>query len=191
MSRAFLRMIPLALVLVMALAPMAGAAGPAKMAAPVVSLDRIEVQNYFGFWHGTKEDPKDKGNCPLVLAFVFNVQNTNSLPVEMEELKFTYSFDGYDIATRSYTNTMWIPGGKTNQVRVISAITTGTVVLNLAVTAGFKMKEKGDSAGELIKKWWTEIPDSSFPIEISNGTAQFNYEGGSVISAFVGKFGGK
>ncbi len=161
-----------------------------SVVAPVISLDRVEVQNYFGFWHGTKEKPKAKGYCPIVWAYVFNISNPNSIPVQMDGMKFTYAFDGYNITTPQYTNTMWIPPGKTSQVRVVSLITTGAIAGNLAVTSGFKMKEKGDSAGKLLKKWWSQAPDMSYPITVQ-GSANFNYEGGSITSVFQGKFGGK
>ncbi len=159
--------------------------------APLVGLDRVEVQSYFGFWLGTKEKPGEKGGAPLVLAFVFNVMNPNSLPVNLEELMFTYAFEGYDLNTPIYTNPMWIPAGKTNQVRVVSTVDTSTVNLNLLVTSGFKLKEQGVKSGDLIKKWWTSVIDMAFPIEVKYGKAQFAYEGGEVTSTFVGTFGGK
>ena len=158
-----------------------------SVVAPVVSLERVEVQNYFGFWHGTKEKPKAKGNCPIVGAYVFNISNPNSIPVQLDGMKFTYAFDGYNITTPQYTNTMWIPPGKVSQVRVVSLITTGAIAGNLAVTSGFKMKEQGHSAGALLKKWWTEAPDMSYPITV-NGSARFNYEGDFVVATFEGKF---
>ena len=162
-----------------------------SMVEPVVSLDRVEVQSYFGFWHGTKEKPRAKGSCPLVMAFVFNVMNPNSIPVQMEQLKFTYAFDGYDVNTPQYTNPMWIPAGKSNQVRVVSTLSTGALAGNLAVTSGFKMKEQGHSAGALMKKWWEGAPDASYPITVHGGVGMFAYEGGNLISSFMGAFGGK
>lgn len=186
-ARALIIVLTAALVLTCGLS-MAQAKG--SMMAPVVSLDRAEVQNYFGFWHGTKEKPADKGSCPIVWAFVFNIQNPNSIPVQLEGLNFTYAFDGYDITTPQYTNPMWIPAGKVSQVRVVSLIATGALAGSLAVTSGFKMKERGDSAGALLKKWWTEAPDMTYPITV-NGSAKFNYEGGSMTSTFEGKMGGK
>lgn len=190
------RIITLSLAFALAMAlclPMAASAATkvTTVVPPVVTLDRVEVQNYFGFWHGTKEKPKAKGNAPLVVAFVFNISNANSLPVMLDNFKFTYAFDGYDIRTPIFANYQWIPAGKTNQLRVVSTMTTGALAGNLAVTAGFQMKEKGDSAGALLKKWWTTIPDYAFPIAIKYGTAMFVYDGGEVISTFVGEFGGK
>ena len=185
--RALIILVTAVLVLTWGLSPVFA---KGSMVAPVVSLDRVEIQNYFGFWHGTKEKPADKGSCPIVWAFVFNVSNPNSIPVQMDSMQFTYAFDGYDITTPQYANPMWIPAGKVSQVRVVSLIATGALAGSLAVTSGFKMKERGDSAGGLLKKWWTEAPDMSYPITVS-GSANFSYEGGSVISSFEGKFGGK
>jgi len=188
-KRALITILAAVLVLAVCL-PALAAKTKMTMAEPVISLDRVEVQSYFGFWHGTKEEPAAKGSCPLVMAFVFNVMNPNSIPVELEQLKFTFAFDGYDIDTPQYNNTMWIPAGKTTQVRVVSTLATGTVAGNLAVTSGFKMKDQGHTAGDLLKKWWEGAPDASFPITVSGGVGMFSYEGGSLISAFMGKFGG-
>lgn len=185
-TRALVVVLTVALMLAMALPAVAGA--KKNIMPPVVSLDRVEVQNYFGFWHGTKEKPKAKGNCPLVWAFVFNVANPNSYPMMLETLKFGYAFDGYTITTRIYDNEQWIPAGKTNQVRVVSVITTGALAGNLAVTSGHKMKAAGHSAGALLKKWWTKAPDMSYPITIEGGTAGFVYDGGSVVTTFGGEF---
>lgn len=161
------------------------------MSDPVVTLDRMEVQNYWGFWIDGKASPAEKRGAPIVLAFVFNVANPNSIPVMLDELKFTISFEDYDVNTLAYTNPMWIPAGKTNQVRVCAGMSAYTTMLNLAVTSGFKMKEQGVNAGDLLKRWWTTITDSAFPVNIHSGVAAFEWEGGDARVTFVGKFGGK
>lgn len=175
----------------MMMVPAVAGAKSINMVPPVVTLDRVEVQNYFGFWIGTKEKPAEKGHAPLVLAFVFNIMNPNSLPVELDDFKFTVAFDGFDIATPMYANTMWIPAGKTNQLRVVNTFSSRAALLNLLVVAGLDLKDKGLKGPDLIKKWWVEAPNMSYPITVHGGAAQFYYDGGSLVSSFVGKFGGK
>ncbi len=197
MSRAKIAVLALMVALAVAFTLPAAALAAGKdyrittVVAPMVGLERVEVQNYFGFWIGTKEKPKEKGHAPLVLAFVFNIMNPNSIPVKLENFKYTVAFEGYDMNTAIYTNPMWIPAGKTNQLRVVMTFSSRAALLNLLVTSGFKLKEQGVKAPALIKKWWTTIPDMAFPIEIHSGTALFSYEGGEVTSTFVGSFGGK
>jgi len=53
----------------------------------------------------------------------------------MESLKFTVAFEEFDLNTVSSTDTMWIPAGKTNQVRVHAHFDVRQSLLSLLVTA--------------------------------------------------------
>jgi hypothetical protein len=55
-----------------------------------------------------------------------------------------------------------------------------------------KLKEMDTKAPAIVKKWWENIADFAFEIEVVNGTAEFKTpEGKTLRSAFTGKFGGK
>ena len=61
--------------------------------------------------------------APLVLAFVFNVTNPTGGTVTLDELKFTYSFEGkpgefFPLNTPTAYETMHIPANASNQIRV-------------------------------------------------------------------------
>lgn len=108
--------------------------------APVVTLDSMEVVHAFGYWYFSKKVEPTKGKpdnvgAPLDLAFIFNVENPNGYPVKMESLKFTVAFEEFDLNTVSSTDTMWIPAGKTNQVRVHAHFDVRQSLLSLLVTA--------------------------------------------------------
>jgi hypothetical protein len=52
-------------------------------------------------------------------------------------------------------------------------ITVLSGLLNLLVTGGFKLKDKGTNAWDALEKWWTTIPDMAFPITIHEGAFTF------------------
>jgi hypothetical protein len=66
-----------------------------------------------------------------------------------------------------------------------------TTLLALLVPAPnvVRLKEMGVKHVNLIKKWWTEIGDFTFPVEVNNGNARFMDEkGNEVLSHFSGKW---
>ena len=80
----------------------------------------------------------------------FNITNPNPYPVLLDGYQFTVSFEGFDVVTTNGYDTQWIPGISevgtapyTNQLRATTMITTRSTLLNLGVTAGYKLKEKG------------------------------------------------
>ncbi len=156
---------------------------------PVVALENVELAHYWGFWYysskvqPTKGKPTNAG-APLDLAFVFNVTNPNPFPVQLEEFKFTVGFEGFELNTVNAYETMWIPPGKTNQYRVHAMFDAFTSFLSLGVTGGFQLKAKNISPWDQLEKWWTGIQTFSFPISVENGTATFQADNKSVISAF-------
>ena len=145
---------------------------------PVVSLSHVEVQKYWGWWfYGDKVEPtKGKaGNnaAPLALAYIWEIKNPNSFPVELQEFKFTVGFEDFDLDTVILPDSMWIPAGKTNQLRALSVFDARSAQLSLLVTGGFKLKEQGISFWDALEKYWTEIPDFSFPVHANQGSAIF------------------
>jgi hypothetical protein len=142
----------------------------------------VEVQTYWGWWFFTKKTEPAKGKAgnygaPLDLAFIFEVSNPNDFPVMMEKLQFTVGFEDFDINTVSSNEVMWIPAGKTNQIRMHSILDASQTQLSLLVTGGLKLKESGKSVWDMLEKWWTQIPDFSFPVHVRGGSAIFKADG--------------
>jgi len=161
--------------------------------APTVALSHIEVQSYWGWWYYDAKITPVKGKAgnngaPLVLAFIFNVTNPNAFPVLMEKLQFTVAFDDFDINTQGSSESMWIPAGKTNQVRVIAVQDPGVTTGSLLVASGDKVKASGKGPMDLIENWWTKIPDFAFPIHARNGSAVFRADGIVKAVGFNAKF---
>jgi hypothetical protein len=160
---------------------------------PVIAIELLEVPQYDGFWYyGAKTKPaKGKaGNhgAPLPLAVTFNITNPNSYPILLDGYIFTIAFEEFDIVTVNGFDTQWIPPGKTNQLRVATMITVRSGLLNLLVTGGFKLKEKGTNAWDALEKWWTTIPDMAFPITIHEGAFTFKADGVSKTLPFKGVY---
>lgn len=165
---------------------------------PVVTLNSVEVAHYWGWWYYSKAIAPTKGTAgdygaPLDLAFIFDIQNSNSYPVMMEYLKFTVAFEEFDLNTVFSTEPQWIPAGKTNQVRVHAMFDGRQSLLSLLVTGGFKLQEKGRAAGaggalEQLGSWWEGISEFSFPIHVKEGSAVFNAGDLMGVTAFTGTF---
>ena len=157
--------------------------------APVVTLDSMEVAHAFGYWYFSNKVQPTKGKpdnvgAPLDLAFIFNIENPNEYPVKMDSLKFTVAFEDFDLNTVGSTDTMWIPAGKTNQVRVHAHFDVRQSLLSLLVTGGFKLKEEGTNAWAALEKWWTGIPEYSIPVHVKGGTAIFKADGMTKAATF-------
>ena len=126
--------------------------------ALIITKDSMEVAHSFGYWYFSNKVKPTKGKpdnvgAPLDLAFTFNVQNPNSYPVMLEELKFTVAFEDFDLNTVGSTAGQWIPPGKTNQVRVHAHFDVRQSLLSLLVTGGFQLKAKGTNAWAQLEAW--------------------------------------
>jgi LEA14-like dessication related protein len=161
--------------------------------APVVTLDSMEVAHAFGYWYFSNKVEPTKGKpdnvgAPLDLAFIFNIENPNEYAVKMESLKFTVAFEEFDLNTVASTDTMWIPAGKTNQVRVHAHFDVRQSLLSLLVTGGFQLKAKGTNAWDQLEKWWTEIPEYNVPVHVNAGSAVFKADGLTQVTTFKATF---
>jgi len=161
--------------------------------APVVTLDSMEVAHAFGYWYFSKKVQPTKGKpdnvgAPLDLAFIFNVDNPNEYAVKMESLKFTVAFEEFDLNTVASTDTMWIPAGKTNQVRVHAHFDVRQSLLSLLVTGGFQLKAKGTNAWAQLEAWWTGIPEYDVPVHVKAGSAVFKADGLTQVITFKATF---
>ena len=167
--------------------------------APVITLERVDVASIQPFFVKPRieyKDEKDPGKelaagAILNLAYIFNIKNPNKEPLMLDELTFSTVFEGFEVNTAFSYEDSWIPGGKTNQLRVVVTNETRSTILSLSVGLGNveKLKEMKVGAGAITKKWWDSVGDFSFPIEVVGGTALFKTEKDKEIrSVFVGKF---
>jgi len=150
--------------------------------APIVTLSHVEVQNYWGWWYYSKKVKPTKGTAgdygaPINLAFIFEIENPNEYPVMMEKFQFTMGFEDFDLNTVIANEAMWIPAGKTNEIRLNSLSDARQALLSLLVTGGFKLKEQGISPWDALEKWWTDVPEFGFQIHAKEGSVIFNADG--------------
>lgn len=179
---------------------------PTLAKPPEITLERVEVASIQPFYMNpkiavpTKEDPKKTEDKPMAVgysatmsvAYILNIKNTDKEPVMLDEITFTTNFEGFDTNTVTAYEDSWIPGGKTNQVRILAVYEAHPTVLSLMVGSESveKMKEMKTTAGALVKKWFEQISDFSFPIAITGGTALFKDAKGKEIRVnFAGKWG--
>lgn len=157
------------------------------MAAPKVTLDRVEVAAYFPY-----APPPTR--VPLILAFVFNIENPNPFTVRFDEFGFTYGFEStaqwrfFDLNSPRVYETMHIPAKTTNQLRVVSVLDSLIVPSTLAVAEGRRVMELGLSIPDTVRFWWEKVGDFEFRIRVSAGTVRFQSEAGSVLVKFRGTF---
>ena len=161
--------------------------------SPTVTLSHVELEHYFGWWfYGAKVKP-DKGKAgnngaPLDYAFIFEITNPNNYPVMLDGFSFSVAFEEFGLNRVIAPETMWIPAGKTNQMRVHALFDVRPVQMSLLVTGGFKLKEKGISFWEQLEKWWTGAPNFSFPLNVNEGSAVFKADGVTRVVPFNSTF---
>jgi len=153
---------------------------------PQVKLERVEVAAYFPY-------APAPARVPLVLAFVFNLANPASQTVTLEEFRFAYAFEArpgeyFTLNSPWVYDTMHIPPGTTNTLRVVSVVDSAIVPGMLAVSQGFRMQQLGLKIPDLVKMWFEDIGDFKYGIRISEGVATFATPGGSVLVTFQDAF---
>jgi len=161
--------------------------------APVVALSHVEVPYYTGYWYYAKAVAPTKGDAgdfgaPMGMAFIFDIQNPNDYPVLMENLKFSVNFEDYEVNTVGYPETMWIPPGKTNQLRVMAMFDTRQTLLTLLLPNALKLKEANATPWDKLEKWWKGAPDFSYPVSVKEGAAVFKADGVNKVVAFSATF---
>ena len=161
--------------------------------SPTVTLSHVELEHYFGWWfYGAKVKPtKGKaGNngAPLDYAFIFEITNPNNYPVMLDGFSFSVAFEEFGLNRVIAPETMWIPAGKTNQIRVHAIFGVREAQMSLLVTGGFKLKEKGVSFWDQVEKWWTGAPNFSFPLNVNEGSAVFMSDGVNRVVPFNATF---
>ncbi len=163
---------------------------------PVIKLEMIEIPQYFGFWVVPKDAKLAQGkiekdmSSPLPVAFILSIENPNSEPIMLENIKFSVSFEEFEVNTVMASETQWIPAGKTNELRLIAMQSPNAVAGALLLPGAMKLKKRGVTHWQLIEKWWAEAPNMSFPISVTEGAATFEIGGKTVVVPFGGTFGG-
>ena len=196
-----------------------GACAPAQTSAdfkePTVTLKQVIVQNYYAppwaGWPGAVPTPTPPPagtpaalyvpfpgaiSVPMVLAFVFDVNNPNDQAVTLDRLQFDVAFEAAPQKPGEFFNVQHpisddrqtIPGKATNQIRVVTAIDSVVVPGNLAVTSGQRLGALGLSGATLVQNWWTNAPDMKFGIKVAGGTADFTSGSTRKVGTFEGKF---
>jgi hypothetical protein len=160
---------------------------------PVVTLDYVDVSHYFGWWYYSPKIKPTKGkaghnSAPLDYGFVFNIENPNSFPVQLDSFKFACVLDGYELNSGYSTETMWIPAGKTNQLKVEVMYDFRGAQLSLLIVAGQELKAKGVSFWDVIDTVWTQAPDFTFPVGVTQGSAVFKAGGLTKVASFEGTY---
>jgi len=151
----------------------------ANLKDPIITLESFEVPQYDGYWYFSGKVKPTKGKAGnrgafLPMSFLFNVKNPNPFPILLEGIQFTVNFDNdFDVITVNNQDSYWIPAGKTDQVRTTTLITVRSAALNLLVTGGFKLKEKGWKSWDTLEKWWKGVPELTVPVRIKEGAFMF------------------
>lgn len=151
--------------------------------APVVKLDSIQPSYYEGFWYYGKAQPEmgkapaGGGSSPITLDFVFTMTNPNDYPIRYDSSSFYLFFEDYELRVVNDSNPQWIPPGKTNS-KVLSVTLTPFSTYAKFLLAGAQLaKQRGDKPWDKIQKWWNEIPEMSFPIDLKDGNFTFSANG--------------
>jgi LEA14-like dessication related protein len=174
-------------------AGMQGKPTAANFKNPIVALDSVQVTQYNGYWYygGNIKPTKGKAganSAVLPIAFIFNITNPNSFPVQLDGFGFTIAFEDFDVNMVNAYETQWIPPGKTNQIAVYSITDVHQVLLSLLVPNAFKVKEEGTNAWALLEKWWVGIPEYTTPIHVKGGSATFLAGDEQKVVTFKGSF---
>jgi hypothetical protein len=125
---------------------------------PVISLSHVEVPYYTGYYYLSNKVKPTKGNAgnygaPMMMAFVWEINNPNAYPVMLDGFKFSILFDDFEVNTVSSPEAMWIPAGKTNGLRVPAIFDTRQTLLTLLLPGAMKLKEKKLSPWAALEKW--------------------------------------
>jgi hypothetical protein len=153
---------------------------------PKISLERVEVQSYFP-WADLPT------RTPMILGFVFNVQNPSGYKIMLDNIKFTVSFEAapdqyIEINTPVAYDQIYFAANTTSQYRMVSIMDSMTMNLTLLVAQAPKIQALKLKPADVIKNWFAKIGDHSFGIKVSEGMAVFASEKGDIFVPFEGNF---
>jgi hypothetical protein len=155
----------------------------ANFKAPSVTLNYIAIDYYNGFWaYGKAKVEKGKapsggGSSAVTLAFVFDIMNPNSYPIQYESGSFFFFFDDYELRVVNDNYPMWIPAGMTN-TKVLTVTIDAVTTYGKFKLAGKQLAmERGDDPWKKVEEWFTQLPEMSFPIDLKDGGFTFSADG--------------
>lgn len=158
--------------------------------APKIALEGYEVPQYDGYWYFSSKVKPTKGDAgnrgaPLPMSFLFTITNPNPYPVELNGVRFSVVFDKeFNLITYNSQDSIWIPAGKTNEVRATTLLMPRAALLSLLVTGGFALKEKGWSPWDALERWWKGVPEYSVPVDVAEATFTFSADGVTKVYPF-------
>ena len=160
---------------------------------PVVTLSHVEIPYYTGYYYFSNKVEPTKGTAgnygaPMSMAFIFDIENPNEYPIQLDGFKFSVNFEEFEVNTVNSPETMWIPAGKTNQIRVLAMFDTRQTLLTLLLPGAMKLGERKMSPWQVLEKWWTGAPDFSFPVYVKEGAAIFKADGLTKVITFKATF---
>jgi hypothetical protein len=149
---------------------------------PLIGLAEVEISFYAGYYYFSSEVQPTRGQAdnygaPLLLTFVYKMHNPNRYPIMLDGISFAVKFEEFKVNSVISREAMWIPGGKTNLLRVPAMFDTRQTLLTLMMPEAMKLSNKNISAWDALEKWWTGAPDLSFPISVTEGSAVFRADG--------------
>jgi len=192
------------------------APAPTEVKSPTVTLKQVQVASYFPApWTGwpaavPTPTPPAAGtpaaqyvpfpgsiSVPLIVAFIWEIDNPNEVAVKLEQMKYTVEFEAapskageyFALSTAIVNEKMSVPAKTKNELRVTTVLDSAVVPGNLAVTSGQRLGALGLSGATLVKDWWANVGDTGkFGIKATGGTADFSGGGKSQLVTFDGKF---
>jgi hypothetical protein len=163
--------------------------------APTVELDRIDIANFHALDAGFPADAA-RVRSFMDLATILNITNPNAYPMMLDEVMLTLALEAapgllLELHTPIRYENMWIPAKMTNQVRVEALFDSHIMWGALLVAHGHTLGDRGILPADLMRKWWAEIGEFKYIIEVRAGVATFLTPDGEIVrSSFSGSWGG-
>jgi hypothetical protein len=186
MSKRLVITVALCFILGVVLAACAGMATKpteANFKEPSIALNYIAIDYYNGFWYYGKakvakgKAPGGGGSSAVTLAFIFDITNPNSYPIQYESGSFYVFFDDYELRVVNDNNPMWIPAGMTNTKVLTVTIDVWTTYAKFLLAGKQQALDRGDDPWKKVDGWFTNLPEMSFPIDIKDGGFTFSADG--------------
>lgn len=161
---------------------------------PAIGLERIELCYPPATDRGPDDlepRPQVRPESPVCLAFVLNIHNPNPYKLMLDELRFTLAFEDFDLIAPMLHEDQWIPAYTTNQLRLQACLDPTTALLALRLTSNNaeKWQRMGVQPEQLVTKWWREIGDLPFAIQLKDGVASFERpDGRGLVAGFQSSF---
>ncbi len=88
------------------------------------------------------------------LAFVFSMENPNNYKVMLDDMKFTVSFEEFEVNTITYFDDNYIPAKSTDHLRINGVFDSLTVQEIPMFGKARCRKKKNCPKPDLVKNWW-------------------------------------